>query len=113
MDNLATIARAKAEREAAIINADAQKRAATTIAEGQKESEILRAESVASLYKMLVDLGGGAEVALQYEQIQALRNLSDSPNSKLVIVPVNMTALRDVRDVPSIESVIPHIDGRE
>lgn len=111
-DNQASIALAEAEKQAIITRAEAQKQAAITIAEGEKEAEILRSEGSASLYRVLTSLDNGAEVALRYEQIQALKNLGDSSNSKLVIVPANLAAIRDLRDLPSIENMIPSGDGR-
>ena len=110
-DNQASIARADAEKLATITKAEAQKLAAITIAEGEKEAEILRSEGVASLYKVLMGLGAGADVALRYEQIQALKNLGDSSNSKLVIVPANMAAIGGARDVSMIEQVIQTTSG--
>ena len=110
-DNQASIARADAEKLATITKAEAQKLAAITIAEGEKEAEILRSEGVASLYKVLMGLGAGADVALRYEQIQALKNLGDSSNSKLVIVPANMAAIGGARDVSMIEQVIQTASG--
>ena len=98
---------AAADNKATISNAEAEKQATITKAEGEREAEILRSEGAASLYKVLMNLGAGADIALRYEQIQALKNLGDSSNSKLVIVPANMAAVSDVRDIPLIEQVIP------
>ena len=114
----ANVVQAQAELEGSSIRndkllaeAEAQKRAAIILAEGDKESEILKAEGAAALYKMLMDLGDGADVALRYEQIQALRNLGDSSNSKLVVVPANvaanMTTLNGLHDIPFVEGILP------
>ena len=106
-DNQTAIALAEAEKQASITRAEAQKQAAITIAEGERAAEILRSQGAESLYKVLMNLGDGADIALRYEQIQALKNLGDSTNSKLVIVPANMAAVSDLRDIPLIEHVIP------
>ena len=106
-DNEAAIALAETQKQTSIAQAEAYKQAAITRAEGDRQAEILKAEGVSALYKSLMDLGDGAEVALRYEQIQALRNLSGSSNSKLVIVPANMAAVNNVAQLPFIEGVIP------
>lgn len=107
----ATIIRVEAEKQTTITRAEAEKQAAITRAEGAKATEILRTESLTSLYKMLLELGAtGADVALRYEQIQALQNIGGSPNSKLVILPANVAANMDsingLSDISSIETII-------
>ena len=106
-DNEAAIARAEMEKQTAVAQAEAYKQAAITRAEGDRAAEILKAEGVAALYKALMELGDGADIALRYEQIQALRNLGESSNSKLVIVPANLAAVNNVAQLPLIEGVIP------
>ena len=110
-DNEAAIARAETEKQTAIAQAEAYKQAAITRAEGDRQAEILKAEGLSALYKALMELGDGAEIALRYEQIQALRNLSESSNSKLVIVPANMAAVNNVAQLPFIEGVIPPVSN--
>ncbi len=102
---------AVADNERNIAEAEAEKQATITRAEGEKEAEILKAEGATALYKMLMELGDGADIALRYEQIRALRNLGDSPNSKLVVVPANVAAnmatLNGLHDIPFVEGVMP------
>ena len=118
----ANVVQAEADREGSAIRnemtvaeAEAEKQALITKAEGEKEAEVLRSEGAAALYKMLIELGQGADIALRYEQIQALRNLGDSPNSKLVVVPANvaanMTTLNGLYDIPFVESVMSSPDS--
>ena len=106
-DNEAAIARAEMEKQTTVANAEAYKQAAIARAEGDRAAEILKAEGVAALYKTLMDLGDGADIALRYEQIQALRNLSQSPNSKLVIVPENLSRINNVGDISRLEGILP------
>ena len=105
-DNRTAIAQAEAEKQASITHAEAQRQSAITIAEGEKEADILRADGAAALYKMLVALGPGADVALRYEQIQALKALSESNNAKLVIAPTNLTNIDGARDISVVENLV-------
>lgn len=98
---------AKADNEVTIARAEADKQAAIMKAEGEKEAELLKAEGISALYKVLMDLGSGADIALRYEQIQALRNLGDSSNSKLVIVPASMGMVGNLAELPLIEGAMP------
>lgn len=98
---------AEYDNETTIARAEAGKRAAIVKAEGEKEAELLKAEGIAALYKTLMDLGSGADIALRYEEIQALRNLGDSSNSKLVIVPANMAMVGSLAELPAIEDAMP------
>ena len=98
---------AEADNQAALARAETEKRATITRAEGEKEAELLKAEGTSALYKMLMDLGAGADVVLRYEQIQALRNFGDSSNSKLVILPANMTMVGSLAELPLIEGAVP------
>ena len=95
------------ENETLVAQAETEKRIAITKAEGEKEAELIKAEGISALYKMLMDLGTGADVALRYEQIQALRNFGDSSNSKLVIVPANMGMMGSISELPLIEGAMP------
>ena len=94
-DNDRLVADAEAKKQASILEAEAEKQSAIIRAEGEKETEAIRSETTTSFYKELMELGVGADIALRYEQIQALRNLGGSGNSKLVILPTDMTVIQD------------------
>lgn len=84
---------AKAEKEALVIRAEAEKSAAITKAEGEKQAQILHAEGISMYYQKLAELGKGAEIALQFENIAALKKFGESQNAKLVIIPSEMRGL--------------------
>ena len=96
-----------ADSEATKTQADAEKYAIISKAEGEREAEILRAQGVSALYSMLGELGSEVDVALKYEQIQALRTMGESANSKLIIVPANLSQISNLRDVSFIENALP------
>lgn len=102
---------ALADSEALRTQADAEKYAAIVKAEGEKEAEVLRSEGVSALYQMLRELGADADIALKYEQIQALRAMGESPNAKLVIVPENLSQINSIRDVSLTENAVPDHTG--
>ena len=112
-NRLATVVQADAKRQAALADsealrtlADAGKYAVIAKAEGDKTAEILRSEGIASLYQVLAKLGDDVDVALKYEQIQALRTIGESPNSKLVIVPENLSQINGLRDVSLLDRAV-------
>ena len=112
-NRLATVVQADAKRQAALADsealrtlADAEKYAVIAKAEGDKTAEILRSEGIASLYQVLAKLGDDVDVALKYEQIQALRTIGESTNSKLVIVPENLSQINGLRDVSLLDRAV-------
>ncbi|HEX77188.1 MAG TPA: paraslipin [Dehalococcoidia bacterium] len=84
---------AQAEREALLIRAEAEKNAAIAKAEGEKQAQILHAEGISIYYQKLAELGQGAETALRFESIAALKKFGESENAKLVIIPSEMRGL--------------------
>ena len=110
-DNERLVANAEATKQASILEAEAVKQSAIIRAEGEREAEILRGEATATLYNGLLELGEGADIALRYEQIQALLNLGNSGNSKLVILPTDMTIMQDPRSISLIENSFAATDG--
>ena len=114
---------AEAEREAALIRAKAEKEALVIKAEGEKEAQILRAEGVFQFYKKMGEMGiPASEIALRFEHVNALRMLTESANTKLVITEAGATgggrlsfpALRFLEDViPTKEQVESEKRGEE
>lgn len=94
---------AASESEALRIQAEAESYAITARAEGEKKAEELRAQGLSALYATLREMGEDVEVALKYEQIQALRTIGASPNAKLVIIPENLSRFSNVGEITRLE----------
>jgi regulator of protease activity HflC (stomatin/prohibitin superfamily) len=111
----AAILRAEGEREAAIKVAEGEKQAAILRAEGEKEAAFMEAEArirtaeaEARATQVVSDaIAGGNIHALHYfvaqKYVDGLAQLSASPNSKVIMMPVEATsvlgALEGVRDL--------------
>ncbi len=111
----AAILRAEGEREAAIKVAEGEKKAAVLRAEGEKEAAFLEAEArirtaeaEASATRVVSEaIAGGNLHALNYfvaqKYVDGLAQLSASPNSKVIMMPVEATsvlgALEGIRDL--------------
>ncbi len=106
IDNQTALAKAEADKQSIIAMAEAEKYAAIAKAEGDKEAEILKAQGTNALYRAILELGDEVDVVLKYEQIQALRSLGNSSNSKLVILPANMTDITGLRDISMVDGNI-------
>jgi len=107
---------AERERRATVMRADGEREAAILRAEGQKQSEVLKAEGVqlaaerqaqarerlaaaeAAATRMVAEAAaGGGEAALRYfiaqKYVEAFSAMASSPNSRLVVVPMEATAM--------------------
>lgn len=104
---------AASENEALRIQADAESYAITARAEGEKKAEELRAQGLSALYATLREMGEDVEVALKYEQIQALRTIGASPNSKLVIIPENLSRFSNVGEITRLERAATNAPANE
>ncbi|HYF08861.1 MAG TPA: SPFH domain-containing protein [Acetobacteraceae bacterium] len=101
----ATVAKAEGEREAEIKRAEGAKQAQILEAEGRleaakrdAEARERLAEAEASATRMVADAASGAGVeALRYfisdKYVKAFETLAQAPNQKLVIVPMESSAL--------------------
>ncbi|MCW3476798.1 SPFH domain-containing protein [Limobrevibacterium gyesilva] len=101
----ATVAKADGEREAAIMRAEGQKQSQVLAAEGRQQAaerdaqareRLARAEAAAT--RMVADAAReGGESALRYfiadRYVQAFNAMASSPNSRLVVVPMEATAI--------------------
>ena len=104
---------AASESEALRIQADAESYAITARAEGEKKAEELRAQGLSALYATLREMGEDVEVALKYEQIQALRTIGASPNAKLVIIPENLSRFSNVGELTRLERAASNAPANE
>jgi regulator of protease activity HflC (stomatin/prohibitin superfamily) len=101
----ATVAKAEGERQAAIQRAEGNKQSLILAAEGRQEAanrdaqareRLAAAEATAT--RLVADAArDGGEPALRYfiadRYVEAFKTLANSPNSKLVVVPMEATAL--------------------
>lgn len=104
---------ATSESEALRIQADAESYAITARAEGAKKAEELRAQGLSALYATLREMGDDVEVALKYEQIQALRTIGASPNAKLVIIPETLSRFSNVGEITRLERAASNAPANE
>jgi len=98
---------ALSEKEALIISSEGKKQADITIAEGQKQAKILEAEGLEEYYKILADLGEKAKIILQFENIAALKKFAESPNEKLVILPLESAGAFSFAGLKFLEDTLP------
>lgn len=101
----ATVAKAEGEREASIKRAEGNKQSLILAAEGRQEAanrdaearERLAAAEAAATRMVAEAARDGGEPALRYfiadRYVEAFKILANSPNSKMVIVPMEATAL--------------------
>lgn len=101
----ATVAKAEGEREAAILRAEGNKRSLILAAEGRQEAASRDAEArerlaaaEAEATRMVAEQArSGGEAALRYfiaeKYVQAFQALASSPNGRLVVVPMEASAL--------------------
>jgi regulator of protease activity HflC (stomatin/prohibitin superfamily) len=101
----AAVARAEGERQAAILRAEGEKQSLVLAAEGRQQAaqrdaeareRLAQAEAMATRVVAEAASGGG-ESALRYfiadRYIQAFAHLASSPQSRLVVVPIEAGAL--------------------
>ncbi|RLG36898.1 hypothetical protein DRN79_04075, partial [Methanosarcinales archaeon] len=82
---------AKAEADSLLIRAEAEKRAMILRAEGEREAMMLRGEGVSMYYQKIARLGvKNANVALKYENVEALKKFASSDTPKLVMMPIGV-----------------------
>jgi regulator of protease activity HflC (stomatin/prohibitin superfamily) len=101
----ATVAKADGDREAAIMRAEGQKQSQVLAAEGRQQAaerdaaarERLAAAEAAATRMVAEAAAAGGESALRYfvaqKYVEAFSALASSPNSRLVVVPMEATAM--------------------
>ena len=101
----ATVARAEGERQAAIMRAEGEKQSLILAAEGRQQAAVRDAEARERLAQAEAEAtrvvaqaaAGGGEAALRYfiadRYVNAFGKVADSPGSRLVLVPMEATAM--------------------
>lgn len=122
----ALVLQADGERQAAITRAEGEKQAAITRAEGEKQSLILSSEGAAqarltaataeaeSLRKLgegiLAGQGNPAQYLIMMKYIESLKDMSRSPNSKIVFMPVETSSL--LSSIGAFKELLGDSEGR-
>jgi len=101
----ATVAQAEGDRQAAVMRAEGEKQGLILAAEGRQQAAIRDAEARERLAQAEAEAtrvvaaaaAGGGEAALRYfiadRYVQAFSKVVDSPGSRLVLVPMEATAM--------------------
>ena len=101
----AAVARAEGERQAAIMRAEGEKQSLILAAEGRQQAAVRDAEARERLAQAEAEAtrvvaaaaAGGGEAALRYfiadRYVNAFGKVADSPGSRLVLVPMEATAM--------------------
>ncbi|GAA1693798.1 SPFH domain-containing protein [Microbacterium sediminicola] len=99
-DRRAAILTAEGTKQSAILQAEGARQAEILRAEGEKQGQILRAEGEAEAIQTVfnaIHAGDPDEKLLAYQYLQTLPKISESPSSKLWIIPSELTeALKTV-----------------
>ncbi len=94
----AAIARAEGERQAAIARAEGEKESAILRAEGHAQARLRSAEAEGQAIRLIADSitagqGNPTQYLLMQRYIESLSQMAASPNSKVVFMPVETSAL--------------------
>ncbi|HEX8846751.1 MAG TPA: SPFH domain-containing protein [Pyrinomonadaceae bacterium] len=104
----ALVLQAEGERQAAITRAEGEKQSAITRAEGEKESAILQAdgaaqarlrqaaaesEAIARIAQAMEGHGNPAQYLVTTRYIESLRDMTRTPNSKVIFMPVETSSM--------------------
>lgn len=99
-DRRALILTAEGTKQSAILTAEGQRQAEILKAEGDKQAAVLRAQGEAEAIETVfraIHVGNADPKLLAYQYLQTLPKISDSPSSKLWIIPSEFTeALKGV-----------------
>jgi regulator of protease activity HflC (stomatin/prohibitin superfamily) len=91
-ERVALVTRSEGEKQAIILNAEARLEAARKDAEAQKVAAEASAESMRMIGEAVKDSSSSATFLLGDRYIQAVRKLSTSENSKIVLLPGDIIA---------------------
>jgi regulator of protease activity HflC (stomatin/prohibitin superfamily) len=101
-DRRAAILTAEGSKQSQILEAEGRRQAEILRAEGDKQAAVLRAQGEAQAIQMVFDAihaGQPDEGLLAYQYLQTLPKISESPSSKLWIIPSELTeALKGIGD---------------
>ncbi|WP_243074717.1 SPFH domain-containing protein [Microbacterium sp. SS28] len=99
-DRRALILTAEGTKQSAILTAEGQRQAEILKAEGDKQAAVLRAQGEAEAIQTVfhaIHVGNPDPQLLAYQYLQTLPKISESPSSKLWIIPSELTeALKNV-----------------
>lgn len=93
-DRRAAILTAEGSKQSQILEAEGQRQAAILQAEGDKQAAVLRAQGEAEAIQNVFDAiheGRPDDKLLAYQYLQMLPKISESPSSKLWIIPSELT----------------------
>ena len=110
------IARAEGEKQAKILRAEAEKQANIRRAEGLKESQLLEAEGkakaieaisiaeAAAIHKVNTAIieSGTNEVVIALKQVEALKEMANSPANKLILPNETLSSLGSIAAIADI-----------
>jgi regulator of protease activity HflC (stomatin/prohibitin superfamily) len=101
-DRRAAILTAEGSKQSQILEAEGRRQAEILRAEGDKQAAVLRAQGESEAIQMVfqaIHAGGPDEGLLAYQYLQTLPKISESPSSKLWIIPSELTeALKGIGD---------------
>jgi hypothetical protein len=101
-DRRAAILTAEGSKQSQILEAEGRRQAEILRAEGDKQAAVLRAQGEAEAIEMVfnaIHVGDPDEKLLAYQYLQTLPKISESPSSKLWIIPSELTeALKGIGD---------------
>ncbi len=101
-DRRAAILTAEGSKQSQILEAEGRRQAEILRAEGDKQAAVLRAQGEAEAIEMVfnaIHAGGPDDKLLAYQYLQTLPKISESPSSKLWIIPSELTeALKGIGD---------------
>ncbi|MGL4739993.1 MAG: SPFH domain-containing protein [Sarcina sp.] len=110
------IAKAEGEKQAKILRAEAEKQANIKRAEGLKESQLLEAEGKAKAITEIAQAEAGAihqvnnaiiesgtnEVVIALKQVEALKEMANSPANKLILPNETLSSLGSIAAIADI-----------
>ncbi|MCK6065208.1 MULTISPECIES: SPFH domain-containing protein [Microbacterium] len=101
-DRRAAILTAEGSKQSQILEAEGRRQAEILRAEGDKQAAVLRAQGESEAIQMVfhaIHAGDPDEKLLAYQYLQTLPKISESPSSKLWIIPSELTeALKGIGD---------------
>ncbi|MCP2636987.1 SPFH/Band 7/PHB domain protein [Microbacterium sp. HD4P20] len=101
-DRRAAILTAEGSKQSQILEAEGRRQAEILRAEGDKQAAVLRAQGESEAIEMVfnaIHVGDADEKLLAYQYLQTLPKISESPSSKLWIIPSELTeALKGIGD---------------
>ncbi|UWF76591.1 MULTISPECIES: SPFH domain-containing protein [Microbacterium] len=99
-DRRAAILTAEGSKQSQILEAEGQRQAAILKAEGEKQAAVLRAQGEAEAIQNVfnaIHVGQPDDKLLAYQYLQMLPKISESPSSKMWIIPSELTeALKNI-----------------